>query len=252
MKLGAERNKVIALGVLSVVAAYSIYTNLLSGPDLPPEARQATNTVPKKTTAVAPLAEPPLSQPPPVRTPASTQRRQAGRSLGQFVPSLAVDPKNRPDPMTVDPTLRLDLIAKLQNITLEGGHRSLFDFSAAPLSPTPAPKVEVGPVKPPAPKKGFLPRAMGPETKPPDPPKPVEPPKPPPPPIPLKFYGFSAPRSGAKRAFFLEGDEIFVAGEGELIKRRYKVVRIGVNSVLVEDTEYKHQQSLPLEEPTQG
>ncbi|MBL8231050.1 MAG: hypothetical protein JNL98_21340 [Bryobacterales bacterium] len=246
MKLGAEKNKMIALGALSLVAAYSIYTNVLSGPDLPPEAQQAAKSRPSNAPAVQGLPDPPPSQNVPPR---ASRERRAGRSVGQFIPSLAPDPKNRPDPMKVDPTLRLDLVAKLQNVNIEGGQRSLFDFSAAPAPTTPAPTINVGPAKPTPPKRGYLARAMGPETKPPDPPKAVEPPKPPPPPIPLKFYGFSSPKSGAKRAFFLEGEEIFVAGEGELIKRRYKVVRIGLNSVVVEDTEHKHQQSLPLEEP---
>ncbi len=77
----------------------------------------------------------------------------------------------------------------------------------------------------------------------------AEPPKPPPPPIPLKFYGFVNPlKAGTKRAFFLEGDEIHVAAEGDIIKKRYKVVRIGVNSAVVEDTQFQHQQTLPLEE----
>ena len=46
-----------------------------------------------------------------------------------------------------------------------------------------------------------------------EPPKPAEPPKPPPPPpIPLKYYGFAGtPQSGARRAFFLDGDDIFAA-----------------------------------------
>ena len=74
--------------------------------------------------------------------------------------------------------------------------------------------------------------------------------KPPPPPIPLKFYGYSSARTGgAKRVFFLEGEDIFVVNEGDLVKRRYKVIQIRLNSVVVEDTEHKHQQTLQLEEP---
>ena len=49
-------------------------------------------------------------------------------------------------------------------------------------------------------------------------------------------------------AFFLDGDEISVAAEGDTVKKRYRVVRIGVNSVLMEDMESKRQQSLPLTE----
>jgi hypothetical protein len=46
----------------------------------------------------------------------------------------------------------------------------------------------------------------------------------------------------------MEGEDIFVAHEGELVKKRYKVVRIGVNSAIIEDTQFGSQQTLPLEE----
>jgi hypothetical protein len=73
--------------------------------------------------------------------------------------------------------------------------------------------------------------------------------KPPPTPIPFKFYGYAAPpRSGPRRAFFIDGEEIFIVGENEMIRNRYKIIRIGVNSAVVEDTKDKHQQTLPLEE----
>ena len=76
----------------------------------------------------------------------------------------------------------------------------------------------------------------------------------PPAPIPLKFYGFINPlKSGTKRAFFLDGEDIIVASEGQLIKNRYKIVRIGVNSAVVEDTQAKNnQQTLPLVEEQTG
>ena len=75
-------------------------------------------------------------------------------------------------------------------------------------------------------------------------------PEPKAPPIPLKFYGFvNKTKVGDKRAFFLDGEDIVIAGEGDMIKKRYKIVRIGVNSAVVEDTEFKtnNQQTLPLE-----
>ena len=85
------------------------------------------------------------------------------------------------------------------------------------------------------------------------PPSPPPPPVAPPPPITLKFYGYSTPRAdGQKRAFFLDGDDIFVAGENELVRSRYKIVRIGVNSAVVEDTTNKNQQTLPLVEELGG
>ena len=54
-----------------------------------------------------------------------------------------------------------------------------------------------------------------------------------------------------KRAFFLENEDVFVANEGEVVKKRYKVVRISLNSVVMEDTEFKQQQTLPLIEISQ-
>ena len=77
-------------------------------------------------------------------------------------------------------------------------------------------------------------------------------PPPPPPAIPLKFYGYSgALRSTVRRAFFLDGEDIVQAGENETIRNRYKIIRIGVNSAVVEDTVAKNQQTLPLAEEAQ-
>jgi hypothetical protein len=148
-------------------------------------------------------------------------------------------PEDRPDPTTLDPTLRLDVLAKLKQVTFSGGDRSLFDFGQAPPpKPVPAPKI--------LPTAAVKPADNG-APKPPDatPPKEV---KPPPPPIPLKFYGFVSGTGSPRRAFFLQGEEIYVAGEGEIVQKRYKIVRIGLNSAVVEDTEHQHQQTLPLEQ----
>ncbi len=83
------------------------------------------------------------------------------------------------------------------------------------------------------------------------------PPKPVIPPIPLKYYGYvsdsrNVAPGAAKRAFFLDGEDIMVAGENEVIHNRFKVIRIGVNSAVVEDTSNKNQQTLPLVEELPG
>ena len=153
--------------------------------------------------------------------------------------------KHKGDTSTIDPRLRLDLLAKVQAVELTPAERNLFQFGAAPPPPT-----DPGQIIPktPAQIKAEQARlsqvqaaqqaASGP---------------PPPPPITLKYYGYTAQRAdGRKRAFFLDGDDIFVAAEGELIKKRYKVVRIGVNSVEVEDTQFNHTQMLPLTEEAAG
>ena len=151
---------------------------------------------------------------------------------------------NRAD---IDPTLRLELLEKLQSIKAEPGGRSLFESAT-----TPPVSLAAANIKEPAHINVFKPYG-------PQPPKPVEVAKvvePPPPPIPLKFYGFVSPKtvgSGPKRAFFLDGDDIIVASEGQMVKNRYKIVRIGINSAVVEDTQAKnHQQTLPLVEEQAG
>src|SRR5262249_12256805 len=58
---------------------------------------------------------------------------------------------------------------------------------------------------------------------------------PPPPPINLKFFGFASKAGEAKKIFLQQGDDFFIAAEGEIIDRRYKILRITANSVEVED-----------------
>ena len=123
---------------------------------------------------------------------------------------------------------------------ISGGTRSLFDFSNVNSSGATVARIIPAPrMKPPV---AFI----GPMQKPPDPP-PVVAVKAMAPPIPLKFYGFTTALRGAnKRGFFLDGDEILVASEGEMLKKRYKVIRIGLANVTMEDTQFQQQQTLPI------
>jgi hypothetical protein len=232
MNLGAEPKKVVILGALALVGGYVFYTNVLSGPDTP-----AANAPKTLDTSVAPAPVLSVSA-----SSATTTRKKASRSSQEFRPSLKPAPDEKRNYATIDPTLRFDLLAKVQAIQPEGGARSLFQFSTAPpaaiVNPT-----QVAAIHP-------KPRIIGPEPPPPPPGSVKAAPEPPPPPITLKFYGYSTPRTdGAKRAFFLDGEDIFVASEGELVKKRYRVVQIGVNSVVMEDTQFKNnRQTLILQQ----
>ena len=46
--------------------------------------------------------------------------------------------------------------------------------------------------------------------------------------------------------FLTQGDDIFVAAEGEIVNRRYKVMRINPNSVEIEDVLSNNRQTIPL------
>lgn len=235
LKLGAEPKKVIALGLLLAVAVAVYFMNR-------PDTGSNSGGAPAVTPAPSAASNVPTRVRPGPQRGARPNRTTGGRgfSVQEFHPTLK--PKDPIDTSRVDPTLHLDILARLRNVKLEGGSRSLFEASAAAASST----AKVATVKPIIP--GPLQAAI---TTGPAKPKPPAPdaPKPPPPPIPLKFYGYTnAQRQGPKRAFFLEGEDIHVAAEGDTIKGRYKIIRIGVNSAVVEDTATKNQQTLPLVE----
>jgi hypothetical protein len=53
---------------------------------------------------------------------------------------------------------------------------------------------------------------------------------------------------GQKAAFLLDGDDIMVVRENETVKQRYKIVRIALNSIVIEDTQAKSTQTLALQD----
>jgi hypothetical protein len=233
--LGAEPKKVAMLaGLVALLGVVYWMNSSPSAPAPTPAARPTTAAgTPPPVAAAKRIPSP--------EVPLARRRAKANSAPGigdDFRPTLKL-PEGT-DVSIIDPALRVDLLAKAQSDASAGG-RSLFEFSQAP--PPPPPKVS--PIKP-AP------------VQPAEPPKTVavsaEPPKPPPPPaITLKYYGFAGnASSGQRRAFFLDGEDIFVAGENDLVKGRYRIVRIGVNSAVVEDVPNKNQQTLPLVEELAG
>ena len=78
-------------------------------------------------------------------------------------------------------------------------------------------------------------------TPPPPPPGP-----PPPPPINIKFFGFASKPGEAKSIFLSQNDDVFVAKEGDIVDRRYKILRISPMSIEVEDVLNNNRQVIPL------
>ncbi len=231
MKFGAEPKKIAALVGLTGLAAYLLYSNLGSSPSngAAVEARVARQSAADSAVAAA------------AQNAATSTRPGGGRKTNREEFRPAYRRKGGVDTSTIDPRLRLDLLARVQAVDLAPAERNLFQFGAAPPV---APVVDPGKIIPKTPAQIQAEQArLNPG-----------PPEPPPPPvITLKYYGYTAQRAdGRKRAFFLDGDDIFVAAEGELIKKRYKVVRIGVTSVEVEDTQFNRTQMLPLAEEVAG
>jgi hypothetical protein len=126
---------------------------------------------------------------------------------------------------TLDPRLRLDILAASQNKKYEVGGRNIFRMEEQQKIAT----TVVG-VRP----------TMGPEA----PPTPT--PTPLPPPIPLKFYGFASKANEPKRIFLDNEGEVYVARQGDIVERKYKVVQINNTSVVMEDVLNNNKQTIQL------
>jgi hypothetical protein len=123
---------------------------------------------------------------------------------------------------SLDPELRLKLLESSEGTKYEGTGRNIF-----------VPALEA------------IPNPVGSGLKKPGPPPPPPGP-PPPPPINLKFFGFASHAGEPKRIFLAQGDTVFIGTEGEIVDRRYKIVRINPNSVEIEDVLNNNRQTIPL------
>ncbi len=129
----------------------------------------------------------------------------------------------------IDPTIHVEKLAQAPTAEYTATRRNLFHYEAAP--PPPPPKKTQKQID--EEKKALANRPP--------------PPPPPPPSIDLRYYGYAMEAgSKIKKVFLTNGQDIFIATEGEIIANRYKIVRIGVNSVEVEDLQNKNRQQLPL------
>lgn len=135
----------------------------------------------------------------------------------------------------IDPTLRLDLLARLQTVEAPGPARSLFEAGESPaevaaMKAIQSPIVRVNQRQP------------------------LGPPRPPPPAakpqvnIPLKYYGFVNPANKREQArgLFMSGDNVLVAKEGDELEGRYLVVALNASSARMEDTQMRAGQILPV------
>jgi hypothetical protein len=141
------------------------------------------------------------SSPAPVAARPTAQRRGAG--LGK---------KGR-SPENLDPTLQLQLLAGSEQTKYAGSGRNIFVSQADPVIPK---LVE----------KGNTDQGS---------PTYVPPQPPPPPPIPLKFFGFANQPGEARKVFLSKGEDVFIAGEGDIVDRRYRIIRISPTSVEIQD-----------------
>jgi hypothetical protein len=173
----------------------------------------------------------------------STRKKQIALLAGLFVlllfilylsnrsPEIApvVSSANDFRPIAVEnPALKLDQLNRLKKLQYEGSHRNIFSTVAAPpVSAVPPPPSAVAP--PP-----INPVNTG--------PAPLV--------VPAMFYGFvTDAKTGTRRAFFMEGENVYIIGVGETLLGRFRLVQIGNSSVEMEEIGTGRRATLTMEEP---
>jgi len=129
-------------------------------------------------------------------------------------------------PLSAVPDVRLAALGAAQAAQPAGSVRNPFQVKPKPAPPPPPP----------------VNRGAGPGQSPDQPPAP-----PPPPPITLKFVGVVTPGGGAAKIAVLSGGgDVFYGREGDIIDGRYRIVSVGVESVVVAYVDGRGTRRIPL------
>lgn len=145
------------------------------------------------------------------------------------VASPAARPTARITPSKLDPTLHPEGMLLTESLVYSGKGRNIF---APPGTVTESTKLDA------IPKPIASPRFVA-QT-------PVNTGPPPPPPINLRYFGTATRKDGTRQAFLLAGEDVFVAGKGDIVSRRYKIGEVTARDIEVTDLTNNNTQRLPL------
>jgi hypothetical protein len=216
MRLGAEnkRQVYLVIGLFAAIAmggGYELYDNF-SGPSTP--APRPIPAVPASTSGRPAPGAPRMSE-----GASGTVGASNAGAVGVEAQALTN--------AGIDPSLHLDKLAQSEEVEYEGTGRNIFSADSAPVViPEPLKNGRGGEDK----LAVFTP--------------PGPPPKPQPPAIDLKYFGYTQTKDKSLKAFFVHGDDIFMAKTGEIVDHRYKVGTISTTSVQVTDLSYDNTQTL--------
>ncbi len=211
LQLGTENKKQVYLlaalfAVIVGAGGYELYSSF-AGPSTPP------------------------APPPPVRTaaPVRTTATPAARTAAAGSSAASAQEAQKLSNADIDPVLQFDLLAQSEDVSYEGTGRNIFSANSAP--PMAIPK----PIQPPRPNAGGPAVQVAQQPQVPQPPK-----------IDLKYFGYSESKDKTIRAFFLHGEDIFIATPGQIVDHRYRIENIKPGSVQVTDMGYNNTQTLTL------
>ena len=210
MKLGSNNRKVV-IGVSALFAlALLMFARMILT-----SAGSTSAAPPLASTATSPAAANKSAAATQHRGHLKTSDKKNGKTAGPPTPSL-------------DPRLKLEQLELAENTEYAGTGRNIFQDQAEPVIPT-------------ADRAGPHNRSQSRRQQ------PGPPPIPPPPPINLRYFGF-ANNSGSpvRKAFLSNGDDVFVAAEGDIVNRRYKILHINPTSIEIQDVLSNNTQSIPL------
>jgi hypothetical protein len=163
-----------------------------------------------------------------VRVPASPTGNAGAAVSGKAAKAIGTS-------AALDPTLHMEAMLVSESVEYTGNGRNIFSANSAPAvipQAIAAARPKPGPVAPPPP--------------PPVPCPPNCPPPPPPSPVPLKYFGVETASNGARQAFLLHEDDVYMAAAGDIVMRRYRVVAVDPRSIQIQDMQNNNTQTLPL------
>jgi hypothetical protein len=169
----------------------------------------------------------PATPPPPALRPAPVAAVKPAAQKSN--PASGNGPEAQKLSSNLDPTLYFEKLLRTEQVEYSGSGRNIFSADSAPI------------VKIPEPIRNARPNGPAVDAS-----QPQIPEKPKAPPIDMKYFGYVVGKDKTIRGYFLRGEEIYAAKNGDIVDHRFKIGQILPGNAQVTDLGYNNTQVLPL------